>query len=241
MLCAPEYPRTRAEEIDGRWALVAAVHTVFSQKGGVGKTTIAVNLAAVVADTIGSPPDAPTVLVASIDPQASAVWWAERTDVAALPFDFRQMDDDIDAVSSLAELDYMHVFVDAPGSLARPRILAKTIEVTTDFLVPCELEPLAYLPTLRSVQDFIPPGKRYRVVRNKWERRDGHSDLEATTKFLDDNELVYARTVIRKYKLHATASSEGRVVTQYPNGRTATEAEKDFTKLALECGYGGTA
>lgn len=218
------------------------VHVVVSQKGGVGKTTIAVNLAAVVSHVLSGDPAAPPVLVASIDPQASAVWWAERGDPDKLPFDFDQLDDRIDDVAKLGELDdYQHVFVDAPGSLARPAVLARALDVATDAIVPVIPEPLAYGPTERTVRDLIQPhGLPYRVVRNLWDRRDGTLELDALTDWLDEQDLRYANTIVRRYKLHTTASAEGRVVTQYPPGRTATEARNDFLALALELGYGGT-
>ncbi|MFC4000923.1 ParA family protein [Prauserella oleivorans] len=217
------------------------VHLVISQKGGVGKTTLAVNLAAVVSDTLGGDPAQPPVLVASIDPQGSAVWWAERVDDEQLPFDYDQLDDRPDDVAKLNKLEeYTHIFVDAPGSLARPAVLARALEVATDAIVPVIPEPLAYGPTERTVLDLIQPRNLpYRVVRNLWDRRDGRLDIDALTEWLDGQGLAYTNTVVRRFKLHTTAAAEGRVVTQYPSNRTATEARTDFLALALELGYGG--
>ena len=46
-------------------------------------------------------------------------------------------------------------------------------------------------------------------------------------------------TVIRHYKLHARASADGQVVTEYPTNRVALQAREDFYKFALELNVGG--
>ena len=71
---------------------MAKIHVIANQKGGVGKTTVAVNLAAVTADVLGGASNNSPVLVVSTDPQASTVWWADRVG-DALPFDFAQVHD----------------------------------------------------------------------------------------------------------------------------------------------------
>ena len=43
-----------------------------------------------------------------------------------------------------------------------------------------------------------------------------------------------ASTVVRHYKLHARASADGLVVTEYPTNRVALQAREDLYKLALE-------
>ena len=56
------------------------VIAVVDEKGGVGKTTTAMSLAAICAE-------ASRTLVVDVDPQGSASWWADNAG-ERLPFDF---------------------------------------------------------------------------------------------------------------------------------------------------------
>lgn len=224
------------------------IHLVLSQKGGVGKTTIAVNLAAIVAKATGSDPANPNVAVVSLDPQGSAVWWAEQGDPDQVPFDFDQMDDRPEQVARLMDNGYDHVFVDSPGSLARPAALAEVLDLAKDntakglggdVIVPVKPgDHLALDPTERTIRELIEPrGLDYRVVCNDHDPRDGLSSLNELITWIDDEGFRRAETVVRRYKLHRTAAKKGLVVTQYPKGRTRTEALNDFLFLSIELGY----
>lgn len=215
------------------------VHVVANQKGGVGKTTVTVNLAAVTVNVLGGDPKNPPVLVVSTDPQASSVWWANR--VEGLPFDFTQYDGDSDQLTKLRDMEkYAHIFVDTPGNLEDKNILAKALAGADDVIVPMPPEPLAFDPTARTISHVLAPRQiPYRVVVNAWDPRDGEADLEQTREYIAAQGWPVANVVVRRYKVHTRAAADGRVVTQYPKNRTSMEAREDFFRLALELGYGG--
>lgn len=231
----------------------AKVHVVANQKGGVGKTTLAVNLAAVTHDVLvnpggllqagvaeGEPAVESPVMVASTDPQASSVWWSRRVErQGGLPFDFAQVDDPRQ-LRKLKNMHYRHIFVDTPGSLEDERILQAALDECDDVLVPMLPEPLAYDPTARTIDAVILPRQvPYHVVVNAWDPRDGMTDLQQTAQYIAKKQWTMCNTVVRRYKIHTRASADGIVVTQYPKNRVAMEAREDFLRLALELGYGG--
>jgi chromosome partitioning protein len=234
-----------------------AVHVVLNQKGGVGKSTISVNLAAVTADVLnrGDDPDASSpVLALSVDPQGSAVWWASRMN--DLPFYIAQAHDDVEGLKKLKELPGIeHVYVDTPGWIdlevdgdrsdplgkgPAADVLRAVLDMADQVIVPIETEPLSFDPTARTIKAVLEPrGLRYMVVINNWDPRDGLQDLNQTRDFVKANGWPLANTVIRHYKLHARASADGQVVTEYPTNRVALQAREDFYKFALEVTVGG--
>jgi chromosome partitioning protein len=230
---------------------IAQVHALANQKGGVGKTTLTVNLAAVTVKAliknklvVGYDPGADLispVLVVSTDPQASSVWWSDRaSQVNKLPFDYMQVTDPSQLADLCQEPGRRHIFVDTPGSLEDEAILQAVLDNADDVLVPMLPEALSFDPTTRTIEQVLAPrGIPYTVVVNGHEPRDGETDLAQTAQYIVKQGWPMANTVIRRYKVHTRAAAEGRVCTDYAKSRTSDQALQDFLYLALELGYGG--
>ncbi|MFI5618053.1 ParA family protein [Streptomyces sp. NPDC051567] len=239
---------------------MARITAVINRKGGVGKSTLTVNIAAVAAEVLGEAPkgEPDYVVAVSSDPQGSATWWSERVG-NDLPFSFIQ-------TKSRKDLTYFpelkktrkvkHAFIDTPGWMDLPDdevqqagdpfgdssaadAMRAVLANADDLIIPVEPEPLGFIPTQTTIEEVVKPlGLPYWVVINNWDPRDGVADLEDTRAFVEGSGWNLANTVIRHYKVHARAAVEGTVVTRYKKNRVAMEAREDFYKLALEIGAG---
>ncbi|CAN5449588.1 hypothetical protein BH10ACT6_BH10ACT6_13170 [soil metagenome] len=201
------------------------VVAVANQKGGAGKTTTTMNLAAVAAEHS-------RVLVVDVDPQQSTSWWA-TTAGETLPFDFAA-DTDMSNLARMRDLPYDVVFVDTPGNLTDSDILGSVLAVADFAIVPTEPEALCVPPMVRTIRSLIEPsGTRYRVLLSKIDMRIP-GQLEDAERLIDEIQLPRFRRAIRRYKVHADAPIEGLVVTQYSESRQTMKAIDDYRAVALE-------
>jgi chromosome partitioning protein len=204
------------------------VIAVVDEKGGVGKTTTAMSLAAICAE-------ASRTLVVDVDPQGSASWWAENAG-ERLPFDFTAEKDPavLRTIREVAAESYDVVIVDTPGSLEGAQILA-TVLATTDYvIVPTEPAALAVVPLIRTVRTLIAPsGVDYRVLVNKVDGRALGLRDDAFA-MLDAQDIRRFKASTRQLSAHAYAPAQGIVVTQYARDRYSIEAAGEYRAVALE-------
>lgn len=190
---------------------------VLNAKGGTGKTTLAVHLAA------GLARRAPTVL-ADLDPQGSASQWGAQAGMAVL-----------DGERALAaEPEPRHVVWDCPPSVDHPaaqRALASADAV----LVPVLPSPLDLWASWRLVQAVVAeqarrPGLRAWLVVNQVEPSSALS--QAMHEALREFGLPALRAVVRRRAVFRRAALQGS--TAYAMGPSAAAAVADIEAVIEE-------
>jgi chromosome partitioning protein len=198
------------------------VLAILNGKGGVGKTTTAVNLAAAFAQTH-------SVLLVDADPQGSATWWVERS--GGMGFDLTQ-ENNPNLLKQVREVDYQIVIVDTPPAL-NSEALAAVIPVA-DYLIlptpPAAMDLSALIETIR--RTVKPTGVAHRVLLTRVDPRSQADAIEAQTT-LAEMGIPACKTFIRAYKAHERAALEGLSILQW-RGRNGKEARTDYYQVAAE-------
>lgn len=203
------------------------VIAVANQKGGAGKTTLALGLAATTADSNGR------ALVLDVDHQGSAQEIAELAG-DSLPFEFTA-DTDPGRLRLLRRVrDYDSIFVDCPGNLTDTEILEGVLESTDFVLIPFIPEMQYMNPTRRTAEFVASQGIPYLVVVNCADPLRGTGPVEAAWGVLDRWGVPRARTFIRRYVAWSQAQTEGQMITQYRGDRSWRNALDDMRRLHAE-------
>lgn len=198
----------------------ARVIAVINQKGGAGKTTVAMNLAA------GLARRAPTVVV-DLDPQGSATQWA-AAGTTAFPATVKQLR----VGASLPDLRkefrvFEHIVLDCPPSVdTRAAVLAlQTCDVA---LIPVLPSPVDLWASLRLPHEIDEARQRSPKLRaflllNQIEARSALS--AAMQEALAEFGLPVLQTPVRRRSIYKTAALEGVSVFQMGARGQAAAAE----------------
>lgn len=200
------------------------VVAVLNGKGGVGKTTTSVNLAAALAEQY-------RVLLVDADPQGSATWWVEHGP-NTMGFDLARETDP----TLLGELrhveNYGLIVVDTPPALGSDALEA--VVPAADYVVlptpPAPMDLAALIETVKAA--VIPTGVAYRVLLTRVDPRSLGEALEAQNTLMELG-IPACNAFVRSYKAHERAALEGVPILRW-RGKNGREAEADYRRIVEE-------
>lgn len=200
------------------------VLAVLNGKGGVGKTTTAINMAAILSES-------QSVLLVDADPQASASWWMSHNS-QPMTFDITT-ETDATLLGKLKKVDdYALIVVDTPPAL-NSEALAAVVPVADYILLPTPPAPMDLAALINTIKTAIAPaGVAHRVLLTKVDSRSLAEAVDAQ-QTLNSLQIPACETVIRTYKAHERAALEGVPITQW-RGANVKEAQADYYRVAQE-------
>jgi chromosome partitioning protein len=203
-----------------------AVIALVGNKGGAGKTTLAVNLATTLARKA-------TTVVFDADPQGSALQWQRISGSDADPRVIDMAWSLEGAFKRVAER-FDHIVIDCPPSVHAPQTHA-ALELSDIALIPVQPSPLDLWATVHTEQAIerareTNPGLRALLVINQLEPRTRLSRL--IRQALSELELSAADTAIRRRAVYRASVLEGKSVLDM--GRSGAAAAAEIRNLISE-------
>lgn len=230
------------------------ITVLLNRKGGVGKSLMTVNLAAVYAEILGCTEDDGRVAVVSIDPQATSVEHADAVRKAGRPVPFRVVNakNNVDQLRKLRKAKADIIIVDTPGFMPLDGdedddesidplgdgtvgdSLRAVLDAADDVIVPLPAAGAAFRPTKTTIERVLIPRQIPYGVVVYWDPRDSEADRDRTQSLVARRGWEMYNATIRHYKPHTRGITNGRFCTQYERNPVALQAKADFQSLALE-------
>jgi chromosome partitioning protein len=200
-------------------------YAVAGRKGGVGKTTTAVNFAAILAETY----DAALV---DADENRGATGWLERSEDVNLTIITENESGKLARLRELQKWDA--VVVDTPG-LRKTGELEAVAGAVDVMILPTEIGLLdlrALIYTIKSV--VIPAGVPYRVLLTLVSPHpQAKPEIDDARGALEKEGIPVFTTAIRDYTAHRRAVETSTPISRY-RGLNARAAEQDYRKFTAE-------
>ena len=203
------------------------VTAIINQKGGAGKTTLSMNLAAGLAQRAKA-------VVVDLDPQASSVQWASQG-TAPFPVAVKQIQGKWDAQTlrqSFRAFD--HVILDCPPSLESHASVSalRSCDLALIPILPSPVDLWASLRLLEEIEQARKARSDFKgfLVLNQMEPQSALS--AAMTEALADCGLPVLNATIRRRAAFRSAALDG--VSVYQMGKRGAQAAADIDSIIKE-------